>query len=137
MGYAAWYQWFSDYAYTFDSLELGAGDEIRLTVEATSTTSGTTVENLTTSQIVSHNFDGGVQGELHEVNAEWIVEDFTLGGSAVALVNFGTVVFEVAQSIGLGAPVGPSGAWTVDLLQKNQILSSVYVTDDSVTVKYI
>jgi hypothetical protein len=41
--YDAWYEWYPDYAYDFSDITIAAGDEIKTTVTATSTTGGTAV----------------------------------------------------------------------------------------------
>ncbi|KUI59130.1 Aspergillopepsin-2 [Cytospora mali] len=73
VSFETWYEWYPDYAYEFSGFEVDPVDTIRLTLTATSTTSGTAlVENLTKGQSVSHTFTG--QEALEEVNAEWIVQ---------------------------------------------------------------
>ncbi|KUI65964.1 Aspergillopepsin-2 [Cytospora mali] len=82
VSFEAWYEWYPNYAYDFSGFEVDSGNTIRLTLTATSTTSGTAlVENLTTGQSVSHTFTG--EEALEEVNAEWIVQLYdaeSLGG---------------------------------------------------------
>lgn len=39
--YAAWYEWYPDYAYDFTGITFAAGDIVKVTVEASSDTSGT------------------------------------------------------------------------------------------------
>lgn len=41
--YDAWYEWYPDYAYDFSGITIAAGNEIKVTVTATSKTSGTAV----------------------------------------------------------------------------------------------
>jgi hypothetical protein len=44
--YDAWYEWYPDYAYDFSGITISAGNEIKVTVTATSKTGGTaTVDN--------------------------------------------------------------------------------------------
>lgn len=138
VSYSAWYEWYPDYAYDFTGISIAAGNVIKVTVDATSTTAGTaTVENLSTGKSVTHTFNGGVSGTLCEYNAEWIVEDFESGGSLVPFANFGTVTFSGAQATDGGSTVGPSGATLIDIKQNNNILTSSSVTSNSVTVKYV
>jgi hypothetical protein len=67
---------------------------VTVTVTATSKTAGTAViENVSTGKTVTHTFTGGVDGDLCEYNAEWIVEDFEEGGSLVTFADFGSVTF--------------------------------------------
>ncbi|OJJ75344.1 hypothetical protein ASPBRDRAFT_119387 [Aspergillus brasiliensis CBS 101740] len=136
--YEAWYEWYPDYAYNFDSLTISEGDSIKVTVEATSKSSGSaTVENLTTGQSVTHTFSGNVEGDLCETNAEWIVEDFESGDSLVAFADFGTVTFTNAEATSGGSTVGPSGATIMDIEQDSTVLTESSVSGDSVTVTYV
>lgn len=138
VSYDAWYEWYPDYAYDFSGISLAAGDVIKVTVDASSKTAGTaTVENTSTGKSVTHSFDGGVDGDLCEYNAEWIVEDFESNNSLVPFANFGTVTFSNAEATDSGSSVGPSGATLIDIRQSNSILTSSSVSDNSVTVKYV
>ncbi|KAL4926066.1 A4/G1 family peptidase [Aspergillus undulatus] len=123
VSFNAWYEWYPDYAYDFSGIEINAGDQIRVTVDATTLTAGTaSVENLSTGQTVTHTFTGGVDGALCEYNAEWIVEDFESDGS-LASTSSGTV--------------GPDGAAIIDIQQGSDILTSVSVSGGEVTVEYV
>jgi hypothetical protein len=138
VSYDAWYEWYPDYAYDFSGISIAAGNVIKVTVDATSTTAGTaTVENVSTGKSVTHTFSGGVDGTLCEYNAEWIVEDFESNGSLVPFANFGTVTFSGAEATDGSSTVGPSGATLIDIEQSNKVLTSSSVTSNSVTVKYV
>lgn len=135
--YDAWYEWYPDYAYDFSGISISAGDSIKVTVTASSKTTGTaTVDNLTKGKSVTHTFSGGVDGDLCEYNAEWIVEDFEEGSSLVQFANFGTVTFTGASATQNGKSVGVTGAQIIDL-QQNSVLTSVSTSSNSVTVKYV
>ncbi|CAI7570185.1 unnamed protein product [Penicillium pancosmium] len=117
---------------------ISAGDLIRVTVDATSKTSGTaTVDNISTGRSVSHTFNSGIQGDLCGYNAEWIVEDFESNNSLVPLANFGTVTFYNSDAISRKSIVGPSGATLIDIKQDNRILTSSSIDGNSVTVEYV
>ncbi|RAH64849.1 A4/G1 family peptidase [Aspergillus aculeatinus CBS 121060] len=136
--YDAWYEWYPDYAYDFDNIDISEGDSIKVTVKATSDTSGTaTVENVSTGQSVTHSFSGNVEGRLCETNAEWIVEDFESGDSLVAFADFGTVTFTGAEAISNGETVTPSGATLMDIEQDGEVLTSVSVSGSTVKVTYV
>lgn len=138
VSYDAWYEWYPDYAYDFSGIPISAGDVIKVTVEASSKSSGTaTIQNTSTGKTVSHTFSNNVQGDLGEVNAEWIVEDFESGGSLVSLVDFGTVTFTGAEATSSGKTVTPSGASILDIKQNGEVLTDVSVSGSSVTVKYV
>ncbi|KAA8649272.1 hypothetical protein EYZ11_005528 [Aspergillus tanneri] len=138
VSFEAWYEWYPDSSYNFDNFGVSVGDNIRVTVDASSKTSGTaTVENVSTGQKVSHTFNGNVAGNLCETNAEWIVEDFESSGSLVQFADFGTVTFTGAKASTGGSSVGPSGATIMDIKQNNQVFTSSSVSGDEVTVKYV
>lgn len=136
--YDAWYEWYPDYAYDFTGITINTGDNVRVTVDASSLTSGTaTIENLTTGQTVQHTFTGQTSGSLCETNAEWIVEDFQSGHKMVPFADFGTVTFTNAYATDNGSQVGPPGSQILDIEQNGQVLTSVSTGASDVTVKYV
>jgi len=136
VSYDAWYEWYPDYAYDFSGISFNAGDQVQLTVSATSESEGSaTIENLSTGQTVTQSLSSS--SSLCEYNAEWIVEDYEEGSSLVSFANFGTVTFSGASAGTNSGSVGPSGATIIDIDQNNQVLTSSSVGDDSVTVQYV
>lgn len=137
--YAAWYEWFPNFAYDFTNFPISAGDVMQIAVHATSLVTGTaTIDNLSTGQSVTHTFsEPGLQLPLCEQNAEWIVEDFLQNGSQVPLANFGTVTFSNATAIDNGKEVGPSGAQIFDIKQNGKILTHSSDTANSITIQYV
>ncbi|PPQ69984.1 hypothetical protein CVT26_013271 [Gymnopilus dilepis] len=137
VSYDAWYEWYPDYAYDFSGITIKAGDQIKLTVTASSTKAGTAViQNLSTGKTVTKSLTSSAA--LCEENAEWIVEDFEEGSSLVPFANFGTVTFTNAvATTKSGSTVGPSGATTIDIKQNNQVLTSVSTSSSGVTIKYV
>ncbi|KAI1324742.1 acid proteinase [Xylariaceae sp. FL0255] len=142
VSFDAWYEWYPDYAYDFTGISISSGDQVKVTVTADTTSSGTAViENLTTNQTVTHSFSGE-SDSLQELNAEWIVEDFEEGNSLVDFADFGTVTFTNAvatTSSGSTVAAGDdNGELTIlDIEQDGTVLTSVSVEGDSVTVKYL
>ncbi|KAI1771265.1 peptidase A4 family-domain-containing protein [Hypoxylon cercidicola] len=134
VSYDAWYEWFPDYAYDFTGITIRAGDTITMTVTASSTSAGTAViENVTTGQRVSHSFSGETD-RLCQTNAEWIVEDFSSGGSLVSFADFGTVTFTGAS---VNGGTGVNGATIIDIEQSNQVLTDCSTSGSSrVTCSY-
>lgn len=131
----AWYEWYPAPAHDFSGINISAGDVIKLTVTASSTTSGTaTVENLTNGQTVTKDLNS--TSPLCEQNAEWIVEDFAQGGKLVSFANFSSVTFTNAEATGHGTST-PSGATIVNIQQNNQVLTSVLINGSSVTITYV
>lgn len=104
------------------------------TVTATSKSAGTAViENVTTGKTVTHSFSAESDA-LCETNAEWIVEDFSSGGSLVSFANFGTVTFTGAS---VNSGTGVSGATIIDIQQSNKVLTSCSTSgSSSVTCSY-
>lgn len=138
ISYDSWYEWFPDYAHNFDGISFNAGDVVRLTVAAISTTSGTAIiENLTNGQTVSKDLSYP-QYPLCEQDAEWIVEDFESNGSQVPFTNFGTVTFtDAAATKSDGSSVTPNGANVLDIAQNGTVFTTVTETADGVTIQYI
>ncbi|KAH6652440.1 putative aspergillopepsin [Truncatella angustata] len=137
VSFDAWYEWYPDYAYTFSGITISAGDTITVTVTATSTTGGTAVvKNVSTGKSVTHTFTGQSQA-LQELNAEWIVEDFSSGGSLVPFADFGSVTFTNAYATTSSGTVGVSGAEIIDIKQSNKVLTDVTIDSSSeVTITY-
>lgn len=134
--FEAWYEWYPAVSVDFPAMKLAEGDQIKMSINALSKTSGSAIlENLTTGQTVSHNFTGQAHA-LCEENAEWIVEDFESGGGLVPFADFGTVTFTGATATQNGAAVGPAGATVMDIAQNGKTLTSCSTSSDSVTCSY-
>lgn len=135
--YSAWYEWYPDYAHDFTNILISARNVIKMTVNATSKSSGSsTIENLSTGESVTRIFRNGLGGDLCEFNAEWVVEDFSVNNALVPFANFGTVVFSNAVASRGGNTYGPSGATIMDIYQ-DRILTSSSVTRNTVTISYM
>ena len=121
--YSAWYEWFPDYMRTFSSLKINAGDMIRASVRAESSSRGTAMlENLSTGRTAQHSWrDASNLGKLCQANAEWIVEDFSVGGDLIPLADFGEVRFGNASYVAGGQTRGLKKAKVVDISQDNNI----------------
>jgi len=115
--YAAWYEWYPNYSYTFEGFEVNPGDSITATVVSTSDVSGTAkIVNHSTGRSVTHTFSNqGEYGSLCNTNAEWIVEDFESGDSQIAFADFGTVTFTGASYKQGGSTYGTSGSTIIDI----------------------
>lgn len=139
--YEAWYEWYPADSVTFD-IDVSAGDEIKMTVEATSKTAGSaTIENLTTGKTVSKTFSGETDA-LCETDAEWIVEDFEeCNGSSCSLVpfgDFGTVTFTGAEAtIGGSTVAAADTSFVIDIeSQSNKVLTDCSISGSTVTCAY-
>lgn len=84
----AWYEWYPEPpVYYGQDFPVQAGDTIRMSVNATSTNSGTsTLENLTNGQSVTTPYNNMAES-LCLSDAEWIIE---FGGGAQTFADFGT-----------------------------------------------
>ncbi|UNI14060.1 hypothetical protein JDV02_000737 [Purpureocillium takamizusanense] len=133
----AWYEWIPDYSHSFANFAISAGDQIRMTVDASSTTQGVaTLENLTTGKQVSHTFTS-TPSTLCETNAEWIVEDFESNGQLVPFANFGTVTFTDASASGSSGSVTPSGAQIFDIRDSSgQVLTNCGTSGSDLSCSY-
>ncbi|KAM6490356.1 Peptidase A4 family domain containing protein [Amanita muscaria] len=140
ISYDSWYQWFPAPSYYYSLIAIRAGDVIRLTVTASSTTSGTTlIENLTTGQSGSQSLSNPSH-PLCLQNAEWIVENSDLvSGGMAPFCDFGTVTFSSASaSLHNGQAISPYGATVFNIEQNGKVLTSVSESSSgTVTIKYV
>ncbi|KAJ9165769.1 Acid proteinase [Coniochaeta hoffmannii] len=138
VSYDAWYEWYPEYAYTFTGFSIAAGNTIKVTATASSTSAGSvTITNVSTGKTVTHSFSGE-SGKLCETNAEWIVEDFEENGSLVPFANFGTVTFTSASVTTTGgSTLGVSGAEILDIKQGSTVLTDCSASGSSVTCTYV
>ncbi|KAF2439903.1 hypothetical protein P171DRAFT_500727 [Karstenula rhodostoma CBS 690.94] len=137
ISFDAWYEWYPDYAYDFTGITVKAGDQIKMTVTATSTSAGSAViQNLTTGKTVTKTFSGETN-KLCQTNAEWIVEDFSSGNSLVPFANFGTVTFTGASVSTSSGTTGVSGSEILDIKQGSTVYTSCSTSGSStVTCSY-
>ncbi|KAH7028801.1 peptidase A4 family protein [Microdochium trichocladiopsis] len=137
--YDAWYEWIPDYAHSFSNFAVSAGDQIQMSVDASSTTKGVaTLSNLSTGKKVTHTFTG-TPSTLCETNAEWIVEAFQEGGSQVELADFGKVTFTGASASGRSGTTTPAKSQILDISPDNgrTVLTSCSAGSSTVTCSYV
>lgn len=133
--FSAWYEWYPDYSYNFDDITISAGDEITLTVIASSSTEGTAlVENVTTGQQAS--IDLSSTYALGGQNAEWIVEDFEVNGGLVAFADFGTVEFTNCVATTEESTVGVDGATVIEIGDAGGQLTGVDIVNNEEVVVF-
>lgn len=136
--YDAWYEWIPDYSHSFSNFAVNSGDQIQMSVDASSKTVGVaTLKNLSTGKTVSHTFTN-TPSTLCETNAEWIVEAFQESGSQVELADFGTVTFTGASASGSSGTIGPSNAQILDISPDsgNTVLTNCKAGSSTVTCSY-
>ncbi|KAI1122072.1 peptidase A4 family-domain-containing protein [Nemania abortiva] len=138
VSYDAWYEWYPDYAYDFTGFSVKAGDEVKITVTASSKKAGVaTLQNLTTGKSISHSFSAETN-QLCEYDAEWIVEDYESGGALVTFANFDSVTFTGASAVKSGSTVGVTGATILDIKQGSSVLTDCSTSGSStVTCSYV
>jgi hypothetical protein len=116
-------------------IQIKAGDTIKLTVTANTTTSGSAViENITTNTSVVQYLTSSYP--LCKENAEWIVDAYVERDSFAPLANFG-ITFSGSKATTKWGTVGPSDATVLDLKLNKKVLTSVSTNSSSVTVKFV
>ncbi|KAJ7132611.1 peptidase G1, partial [Mycena epipterygia] len=121
------------------AMSVTPGDTLKLTVTATSTTTGTAVvENLANGQSSTVSLTS--PSPLCLENAEWIVEDFQEGTFLIPFADFGTITFtDASATTQSGSTVGPSGSGShiINMVQSNKQFTSASCAASSVTVDYL
>lgn len=136
--YDAWYEWYPQNA---ENLNLGltAGDVIVATIMSTSSSKGVAIiENKSTGRSVTKTLSApSTAATLAGQNAEWIVEDFNIGGSQVPFANFGQVTFSGAEATAGDGKYGVNGGQVLDIQQNGELLANVKIESDTqFTVTY-
>lgn len=139
--FQAWYEWFlAQDTITFDDYDVEAGDEIKVTITATSTSTGQAVlENLTQGTSIKHTWYSE-SPTLCEATAEWIVEDFTDIVNSVKypapFANYGQVTFTDNSATVNGQSVGVDGAEPANMVVNGTTFSQSTVSNGQVIVTY-
>ncbi|KAM0263203.1 hypothetical protein ACHAQJ_001358 [Trichoderma viride] len=143
--YDAWYEWYPEYASDFTGIDISQGDQIAMSVVATSLTGGSaTLENLTTGQKVTQTFSRVTAGSLCETSAEFIIEDFeecdSNGGdcTSVPFASFSpAVTFSSASATHNGKAVSLSGAVLTQVEINNKDVTKCSVSGSTLTCSYV
>jgi hypothetical protein len=123
--YDAWVEWIPLALQPIvPSLTVTAGDEITVIIKTlgNGNSSGTIViENITTGQSSVQTLDApSSSADLEGLNAEWIVEDLTVGSGLSPFANFNSVTFtNCLAATANGAPVTLTGAIEADIVDAN------------------
>jgi len=136
--YEAWYEYLPASLIGYSGISVTAGSVVTVTATKTGTNSGTTTLS-SGGQSVSHTFSGQ-SSPLPGTSAEWIVEDFSSGGSLVPFANFGTVTFTGSSAVINGATQTPGGDSAVNIYigsSSGQALTSTSISGGTVTVQYV
>ncbi|RFU76295.1 aspergillopepsin-2 precursor [Trichoderma arundinaceum] len=143
--YDAWYEWYPEFAADFSGIDISEGDQIAMSVVATSLTSGSaTLQNLSTGQKVTQTFSRVTAGSLCETSAEFIIEDFeecNSNGSNCQPVPFASfspaVKFSSASATKNGKSVSLSGAVLSEVIVNNQDLTRCSISGSTLTCSYV
>lgn len=112
---------------------MSAGDQIRMTITATSSTSGAaTLENLTTGKSASKTMSAP-GSPLCLKDADWIVEDF----GQKNLANFGTVDFTAASATSSAGDSDPAGSTIVNVVADGITRTSCSADANGVECKWV
>ena len=138
-----WHEWYPDPARDFYEFHISGGDILRLTVVATSNTTGTaTIENLTSGEHVSHDMEAPPDAPVCGRTADWIIEDFFTEDGPAPLLDFGNITIYNTSATGTGAPLTVQGPQIIDLEEEDEDGKEDVVTDceiqgDAVTCQYL
>ncbi|KAF5365896.1 hypothetical protein D9757_011052 [Collybiopsis confluens] len=138
VSFDSWVEWFPNFAQDV-SFTVAAGNSVRITCTATSSTRGTVLfENLTTGKTLTQAVSApSSSAALQGLNAEWIVEDFEEGNSLVPLTNWGTVTFTSATAkTNTGSSVSAGTGTIINMVQNGDVLTSVSTSGSTVTVRH-
>ncbi|KAJ3826435.1 glutamic protease [Lentinula raphanica] len=138
VSYDAWFEWFPNFATDFSNFPISSGNTITVTVQSTSSTTGTvTLVNESTGRTVTQALSApDSAAALRGLNAEWIVEDFEEGNSLVPFADFGTVEFTGAAASTSSETLTPASGVILDIEQNGQVLTSVSTSGSTVTVQH-
>ncbi|KAH8803669.1 peptidase A4 family-domain-containing protein [Xylogone sp. PMI_703] len=137
--YEAWYEYIPAASVPYSGITVNAGDSITVNVVKTSATSGTTtLINNSNGQRGTHTFTNQ-RTSLCGKSAEWIVEDFSSGGSLVPFADFGTVTFTGSTAVVNGQTVtaGGDNAVNIHLNQGRGDLTSTTISGSTVRISYV
>ncbi|PNP59207.1 hypothetical protein THARTR1_01455 [Trichoderma harzianum] len=143
--YDAWYEWYPEFAADFSGIDISEGDQIAMSVVATSLTGGSaTLQNLSTGQKVTQTFSRVTAGSLCETSAEFIIEDFeecNSNGSNCQPVPFASfspaIQFTSASATRNGQKVSLSGAELSEVIVNNRDLTRCSVSGSTLSCSYV
>lgn len=139
--FVAWYEWWpAESQQDWDDISVSAGDSITVTISAASTTGGTTtLVNNSNGQSVNFTWTGESPA-LCEVNAEWIVEDYSVGNDLVAFADYGSVTFTGNSAVVGGVSTSDlSSSYIANMVSESDssdVISASSVSGNDITVVY-
>jgi len=130
----AWFEWFPNAATDFTGFSMSAGQSITVTIQSSSSTSGTvTLKNNSSGKSVSKSLTAPRGSTLAGQNAEWIVEDFEEGGSLVNFADFTPVTFTGAVATtnsGTQVPITNGAVFEIES-ENGQVLTTASILSSS------
>jgi Peptidase A4 family len=136
VSYSAWSEYWPAEAQVGWDIAISQGDLITVTIDTSSTTSGTaTLENTSTGQTVTRTWSG-MSPALCLATAEWIVEDYTVNGGEVAFADFNQVYWADTDATVDGASWGASPSNIIDLVEGSDVLATAYLDGNNVIINY-
>ncbi|KAM3562502.1 hypothetical protein MY1884_001801 [Beauveria asiatica] len=130
----AWYEWWPEPpVYYDDQFPVKDGDVIRMSVNATSPTSGTsTLENLTTGRHVTTPYRN-MRESLCQADAEWILE---YGGDSQTFADFGEWDLYDTHATSRQGSVGAAGSTITNVAIDGQTLTDCRADGQGVQCAY-
>ncbi|PWY78478.1 concanavalin A-like lectin/glucanase [Aspergillus sclerotioniger CBS 115572] len=109
--FLGWYEWYPADTVSFD-MDFSIGDVIVASVESTSSSEGVAIlENLTTGKNVTATASApSTSATLVGQTAEWILEDLSVDGDGLTLIDFGEAYFTGCVAKAGGKTVNLDGA---------------------------
>ncbi|TVY39699.1 Scytalidopepsin B [Lachnellula occidentalis] len=143
--YDAWYEWYPNNAADFTGFTISEGDDIKMSVTATSKTSGSaTMENMTTGKKVTQTFTDETAGSLCLTDAEFIIEDFEECDSSgsncepVAFAAFSpAVAFSDCSATANGESVALSSGTITEVEVDSKDLTKCSTSGTTLTCSYV
>ena len=139
--YEAWYEWWpAQYQQFWYDVKISAGDSITVTINATSAAGGTALlVNNSNGQRANFTWTDESPA-LCEVNAEWVVEDFSEGNELVTFADYGSVTFTDNSAVVGGVITSDlSQSYLIDMVSQSNysdVISASSVNGNDITVVY-
>ncbi|OKL59163.1 hypothetical protein UA08_05814 [Talaromyces atroroseus] len=136
VSYSAWSEYWPAEAQVGWDIAISQGDLITVTIDTSSTTSGTaTLENTSTGQSVSRTWSG-MSPALCRVTAEWVVEDYSVNNALAPFADFNQVYWADTDATVNGASWGASPSNILDMVQGSDVLATAYLSGNNVIINY-
>jgi len=135
----AWFEWFPAFEIQFSNFQVSPGDTVHFLVCAPTPTTGSVfVTNVSSNLATSTSINAPTPASaLAGQNAEWILEDDSIGGSPAPFSDYGSEFFyDCMASTGQGTEVNISNATLVNMVQGSGTISTAVMETPSVLMVY-